>query len=43
MNTDYLVNNDIESTSTKNRTAKALGKSIITEQEFIEQFGGPEV
>lgn len=43
VNTDYLVNNDIESTSTKNRTAKALGKPIITEQEFIERFGSPEV
>lgn len=40
-NMDYLVNNDIESTSTKNRTAKALGKPIITEQEFIDRFGGP--
>ena len=42
VNTDYLVNNDIESTSTKNRTAKALGTSIITESEFIEMFGSPK-
>ncbi len=38
---EYLVNNDIESMSVKNRTAKKLGLPIITEQEFIELFGGP--
>lgn len=42
VNTDYLVNNDIKSDSTKNRTAKALGTSIITESEFIEMFGSPK-
>ena len=42
VNTDYLVNNDIESTSTKNRTAKVLGTPVITEAEFIEMFGGPK-
>lgn len=32
----YLINNDINSTSTKNKTAKELGIKIITEQELIE-------
>ncbi len=34
-NTDYLVNNDIESTSSKNKKAKELGVPIITEQELL--------
>lgn len=33
--TDYLINNDAQSNSTKNKTAKSLGVSIITEQEFL--------
>ena len=37
--TDYLINNDIASGSSKNRTAKELGVPIITENEFIERFG----
>lgn len=37
--TDYLINNDIASGSTKNRTAKELGVEIITEEQFIERFG----
>lgn len=36
--TDYLINNDTESTSSKNVKAKELGKPIISEQEFIEMF-----
>ncbi|XME03088.1 NAD-dependent DNA ligase LigA [Lachnospiraceae bacterium C1.1] len=36
--TDYLVNNDIESSSSKNKKAKELGIPIITEKEFIERF-----
>ncbi|MBR4628138.1 MAG: NAD-dependent DNA ligase LigA [Ruminococcus sp.] len=32
--TDYLINNDSASNSTKNKTAKSLGVSIITEEEF---------
>lgn len=38
-NTDYLVNNDIESQSSKNRKAKELGITIITEDMFVEKFG----
>ena len=32
----YLVNNDIESTSTKNKQAKELGVTIITEDDFFK-------
>ena len=35
-NTSYLINNDIESTSTKNQTAKRLGVPIITEENFLK-------
>jgi DNA ligase (NAD+) len=37
--TDYLINNDIESTSAKNRRAKELGVSIITESEYLVMIG----
>ena len=37
--TDYLVNNDIESTSSKNQKAKSLGIPIISEDMFVERFG----
>ena len=33
--TDYLINNDSGSNSTKNKTAKSLGVAIITENEFL--------
>ena len=33
-NTNYLINNDINSTSSKNKKAKELGVPIITEEEF---------
>ena len=32
--TDYLINNDSTSNSTKNKKAKELGVKIITEAEF---------
>lgn len=38
-NTDYLINNDVESTSSKNKTAKSLGIPILSENDFIETFG----
>ena len=37
--TDYLINNDAASSSTKNRTANSLGIPIITEQQFLEMLG----
>ena len=37
-NMDYLINNDINSTSSKNLKAKELGKQIIDEQTFLDMF-----
>lgn len=36
--TDYLINNDINSGSSKNRKAKELGIPIITEEQFMEML-----
>lgn len=36
--TNYLINNDSTSTSSKNTKAKKIGIPIITEDEFIERF-----
>ncbi|MBQ6844449.1 MAG: NAD-dependent DNA ligase LigA [Agathobacter sp.] len=38
--TSYLVNNDVESTSSKNKKAKSLNVPIISEDTFVERFGG---
>ncbi len=38
-NTHYLINNDVNSTSSKNNSAKSLGIPILSEEEFIETFG----
>ena len=35
-NTDYLINNDVTSTSSKNKTAKELGIPIISEEELLK-------
>ncbi|MCL2406947.1 MAG: NAD-dependent DNA ligase LigA [Defluviitaleaceae bacterium] len=37
-NTDYLINNDASSTSGKNKKARELGVSVITEAEFLDKF-----
>lgn len=34
----YLINNDIESTSSKNKKAKELGIKIISDKDFKEKF-----
>ena len=36
--TNFLINNDSESSSSKNRKAKELGIPILTEDEFVERF-----
>ena len=38
-NTDFLVNNDVASGSSKNKKAKELGIPIITEEDLIERIG----
>ena len=38
-NTHYLINNDKDSTSSKNKSAKTLGIPILSEDDFIETFG----
>lgn len=35
---NYLINNDINSTSSKNLSAKKLGIPILTEQEFVNKY-----
>ncbi len=36
--TDYLINNDATSASTKNRKAQQLGIPVITEDQFVELY-----
>jgi len=37
--TSYLVNNDVNSNSSKNSKAKGLGVKIISEQDFLKMIG----
>ena len=37
--TNYLINNDVTSTSNKNQTAKKLGVPIISEADFLKMIG----
>lgn len=37
--TNYLINNDSNSSTGKNKKAKELGISILTEEDFLERFG----
>ena len=36
--THYLINNDVQSTSTKNQKARELNIPILSEEDFIERF-----
>ena len=36
--TNYLINNDINSNSSKNKKAKELGVEIITEEEVLKRW-----
>ena len=38
-NTSYLINNDYQSSSSKNKKAKELDIPIITEREFLKLAG----
>ncbi|MBQ9644590.1 MAG: hypothetical protein IJV26_11200 [Lachnospiraceae bacterium] len=37
--TDYLINNDVTSTSGKNKKAQELGVPILSEEAFLELAG----
>ena len=39
--TDYLINNDVQSTSTKNKKARELGIPILSEEDFLKLMEKP--
>ena len=36
--TNYLINNDVQSASSKNKKAKELNVTIISESQFLEML-----
>lgn len=40
--TRCLINNDVNSNSTKNKTAKSLGVPILSEEDFLRQYLGKD-
>ena len=41
--TDYLINNDVNSSSSKNKKARELGIPVISEAEFLKMTGENEL
>ena len=40
--TSYLINNDVTSTSSKNKKARELGIPILSETDFLKMIGEEE-
>ena len=40
--TDYLINNDVTSGSSKNKKARELGIPILSEEDFLKMTGNSE-